>query len=88
MPTSVALGSHFEKFVRDQVTSGRYNNASEVIRDGLRMLEDAENERMMTVEQLRAEIAKGAEGPFYPAEEVFARVREKIAEVARGKKAD
>jgi len=28
MPTSVALSSHFETFVRDQVESGRYNNAS------------------------------------------------------------
>ncbi len=87
MPTSVALGAHFEKFVRDQVASGRYNNASEVIRDGLRMLEDAEAERPWTTEELRAEIAKGAEGPFYSAEEVFARVREEIAKVARKKKA-
>lgn len=29
MPTSVALGSHFEDFIRAQITSGRYNNASE-----------------------------------------------------------
>mgnify|MGYP000730549992 CR=1 FL=1 len=36
MPTSVALGPHFEAFIREQVAKGRYNNASEVVRDTLR----------------------------------------------------
>ena len=40
MPSSFALGEHFETFIRSMVASGRYNNASEVVRDGLRMLED------------------------------------------------
>ena len=43
MPTSVALSSHFETFVREQVESGRYNNASEVVRAGLRLLEDQQH---------------------------------------------
>ena len=75
MPTSVALGQHYETFVREQVASGRYNNASEVIRDGLRMLEDSEHERVMSTEALRAEIAKGFEGEGRDAAEVFAEVR-------------
>jgi antitoxin ParD1/3/4 len=40
MPSSYTLGRHFETFVQTQLTSGRYNNASEVIRDALRLMED------------------------------------------------
>ena len=49
MPTSVALSSHFETFVRDQVESGRYNNASEVIREALRetFLREQERDRFV-----------------------------------------
>ena len=38
--TSVALGPYFEDFIKAQIAQGRYNNASEVIRAGLRMLKD------------------------------------------------
>jgi antitoxin ParD1/3/4 len=37
---NVALGKHYEEYVKKQLESGRYNNASEVIRAGLRLLED------------------------------------------------
>jgi len=41
--TSVALGSYFDFFVESKITQGRYKNASEVIRAGLRLLEVEEN---------------------------------------------
>ena len=52
MPTSVALSPHFVTFIRDQVESGRYNNVSEVVRAGLRLLEDTERQRAIQIQSL------------------------------------
>ena len=53
--TSVALGQHFENFVQASIQSGRYNNASEVVRSGLRLLEDREQR----IAALRSAIDEG-----------------------------
>lgn len=42
---SFALNEHYETFIRKQLESGRYNNASEVVRAALRLLEDQEDAR-------------------------------------------
>ncbi|MGO4743514.1 type II toxin-antitoxin system ParD family antitoxin [Serratia quinivorans] len=76
MPTSIALSPYFEKFVHEQIDSGRYGNVSEVIRAGLRLLE--EHERAMKIEELRVATAQGIEsGEGVPAEEAFTRLRAK-----------
>ncbi|MBL8592634.1 MAG: type II toxin-antitoxin system ParD family antitoxin [Devosia sp.] len=59
MPSSYTLGDHYEKFVRELVESGRYNSASEVLRDGLRLLEDTEVLRKVRTEELKRLIQEG-----------------------------
>lgn len=57
--TSVSLGSHFDQFIARQVAEGRYGSASEVIRAGLRKLED-DNQKLETLRTLIQEgIASG-----------------------------
>lgn len=81
MPSSFTLGSHFEGFIRQQVNSGRYASASEVVRDSLRLLEEREQERAARLDALRTEIDHGAtSGAALPADQVFAHVRARIAQ--------
>ncbi|CAM5787711.1 type II toxin-antitoxin system ParD family antitoxin [Castellaniella caeni] len=74
MPTSVALSPYFENFVRQQVESGRFNNVSEVVRAGLRLLEIQEAQHAA----LREAIAQGiASGPGISADDVFQQLEAK-----------
>ncbi len=52
--TSITLGAHFDDFIASQLESGRYGSASEVVRAGLRLLEDAET-RLDTLRHLLSE---------------------------------
>jgi antitoxin ParD1/3/4 len=54
--TSLSLGEHWETFIRNEVGSGRYGSASEVVRDALRGLE----ERKTRLAALRSHLGEGA----------------------------
>jgi antitoxin ParD1/3/4 len=66
--SSYSIGKHFEGLIDSLVESGRYATASEVLRDGLRLIEEREERRKAKLEALRAEIQKGIDCD--PAEEV------------------
>lgn len=57
--TSVALGPYFEQFVENKISEGRYKNASEVIRAGLRLLEREDAQYRQWAQWATAEIEKG-----------------------------
>ncbi|WP_065751615.1 type II toxin-antitoxin system ParD family antitoxin [Bradyrhizobium paxllaeri] len=65
MATSYSIGKHFEQMIEGLIESGRYSTASEVMRDGLRLVEEREERRKAKLEALRAEIQKGLDsGPM------------------------
>lgn len=78
MPSSYTLGKHFETFVQKQLASGRYGNASEVVRAALRLME--ERERRLAL--LDAGIAQGLAdlnaGRVHDADDVFAEIKAEL----------
>jgi antitoxin ParD1/3/4 len=64
--TSISLGDHFEEFVDNKVASGRYKNASEVIRAGLRLLEEEEIKFIALKKAINTGIKSGIAHDFSP----------------------
>ncbi len=58
--TSISLGNYFDQFIQTQISAGRYKNVSEIIRAGLRLLENEENK----VIALRNAIQEGLNSPI------------------------
>ena len=77
------IGPRFEALIERLVSSGRYADASEVVGTALHLLEEQEAERERMSAELWAKIDEGIAdldaGRVYPAEEVFAELREMIA---------
>jgi antitoxin ParD1/3/4 len=82
---SADLGEVLEKVVNDLVENGRYNSKSEVLREGVRLVQ----EREARLRELDAKIQAGLDdidaGRTIPAEEVFAELRQLVAEIAQKK---
>lgn len=83
MATSVYLGEHFERFAAQMVQSGRYNNTSELVREGLRIVEERERRLASldaTLERSRADVKTAR---VKSAEDVFDRLEAKYARLAQ-----
>ena len=78
MATSYSIGKHFESFIESLIESGRYSTASEVMRDGLRLIEEREQRRQAKLEALRTEIQKGFDsGPAEEVDDMFEWIKER-----------
>src|SRR5208337_3599917 len=67
MPLNINLTPQLEKLVRQKVSSGRYNSASEVVREALRIMEAHDELQSLKLEQLRRDIRDGLNsGPARP----------------------
>ncbi|HEX9215097.1 MAG TPA: type II toxin-antitoxin system ParD family antitoxin [Bradyrhizobium sp.] len=76
MASSYSIGKHFEDLIDNLVDSGRYATASEVMREGLRLVEEREERRKAKLEALRAEIQKGFDsGPMEEVGDMFERIK-------------
>ncbi len=64
--TSISLGDYFDQFVNSQVSAGRYKNVSEVIRAGLRLLENEENKVIALKNAIQEGIDSGIAYNFDP----------------------
>jgi antitoxin ParD1/3/4 len=62
--TSITLGEHFATFIAEQLSEGRYGNASEVIRAGLRLLEEREAKLVALRHAIHEGVESGAAEPF------------------------
>jgi len=85
MPISADLGDKLEAVVNDLVANGRYNSKSEVLREGVRLVQEREAALMEFYVSLERGVADIKAGRTKPAEEVFARLiakYEKMAEKA------
>jgi antitoxin ParD1/3/4 len=82
MPTSYTLGKHFEAFVQAQLASGRYNNASEVLRDALRLMEDRERRLAALDAAIDRGMADLKEGRVHDAGGVFAELKDRYSRMA------
>lgn len=64
--TSISLGNHFESFIESTVSRGRFGNASEIVRAGLRLLEEEENRIIVLRNAIREGIESGRAVDYDP----------------------
>jgi antitoxin ParD1/3/4 len=78
---TIAVTPELEAFIRERVTSGRFDSASDVVHEGLRLLEEREHARDAELQEIRREIEVGLEqakaGRLRDGDEFFAELAQK-----------
>lgn len=64
--TSISLGNHFEDFIESSISKGRFSNASEIVRAGLRLLEEEENRIIVLRNAIQDGLNSGIATDFNP----------------------
>jgi len=64
--TSITLGNYFDQFIKNRISEGRFKNVSEVVRAGLRLLEEEENKAIALRKEITAGIESGTAENFDP----------------------
>jgi len=64
--TSISIGDYFDNFIQNRISAGRFKNASEVVRAGLRLLEEEENKIVALKASIQEGIDSGIAVDFNP----------------------
>ena len=75
--TSISIGDYFDNFIQSSISAGRYKNASEVVRAGLRLLEEEENKMIALRAAIQEGIESGIANDFNPETHLKNRIKEK-----------
>lgn len=75
---SADLGNHLESFVSSLVETGRYNSKSEVLREGIRLIQEREARLVLLDQAIARGVADAEAGRVSPASEVLARLEAKF----------
>ncbi len=83
MASSANLGHHLENYVSDLVKSGRYNSRSEVLREGVRLVEEREKKLAALDAAIARGVADADAGRVTPIGDVASELSAKYAKMAR-----
>jgi len=85
MASSVDLGSKLEKFIASLIKSGRYNSKSEVLREGVRLIQERETRLAALDASIVRGIADAEAGRVKPTRQAFDRLEAKYRALAKAK---
>jgi antitoxin ParD1/3/4 len=77
---NISLTPQLEQAIQNKVDSGYYNNASEVVRESLRMMLEHERKEQFKLEALREEIRRGLDSGFVEGKAAMKNIRKKLEE--------